>query len=215
METSHLGIIFFIIILICIFKMKSENYQESFIVLDNEPIKGSVNDYSDLEHQGSPMNHQPYCPDKKCPFYLLHDGTNYIVFNHQLPIQNNINPKYFDTHNQAKDYITNLNCPIPKLRPNGQPKNNQDPTVNYERVCNKKIAGNNMGIDHCIYYAKDLSSLKKYYDTKQNDKNKSIFSYDQCMVDAINDELNVTDEADLNYKKMILDTDQYMTYKSI
>lgn len=215
METSHLGIIFFIIILICIYKMKSDTYQESFIVLDNEPlIDGIVSDFSKPSHSGSLINQKPYCPSNECPFYLLHDGIKYILFNYKKPITN-LNPKYFNTHNEVKEHLYNLNCPIPKVRSHINSKTNDDPTVSYERECSKKISENNMGMDQCIYYAKDLSSLKKYYDIKQDKKNKSLFSYEQCMVDTINDELNISDEADLNYNKMILDIDQDMNYKSI
>jgi hypothetical protein len=213
METAHLSIIFFIIILICLYKMKHNSSKESFIVLDNEPIK-QINDYSVLEHQGSPINYKQTCSDNKCPFYLMNDGKYFIVFNDKKPI-NSTNPRYFNTYNEAKLYLDSINCPIPKLRSEYVEKNNEDPTVDYERHCNKKTASNNMGIDSCIYYANDLTTLKNYYDIKQDNKNDSLFNYEKCMVDSINDELGVEDESKINYNKIIQTIDDDLIYKSI
>lgn len=213
METSHLSIIFFIIILICLYKMKNDTTNESFIVLDNEPIK-QIADYSNLDYKGAPINYKQSCSDNKCPFYLINDGKYFIIFNDKKPINTN-NPIYFETYNEAKTYLETINCPIPKLRSEYVKKNNEDPTVNYERECNKKTASNNMGMDNCIYYAKDLTTLKNYYDIKQNDNNDSLFNYEKCMVDTINDELGVIDESKINYKTLVQDIDNDLIYKSI
>ena len=87
-------------------------------------------------------------PDQ-CPDYLATDGAKYyLVWNNQQ-LDGKTNPLMFDTQAGAIDWLAAHGCPRLDPVPLTRITNPADPTVSYERECNKQTANPNYWIGRC------------------------------------------------------------------
>ena len=82
-------------------------------------------------------------------------------------------------------------------------KKNDDPTVSYERECNKKVAPNLFDLDVCGKYGTDNDTLTNKYLARLNkvENDKKIFAdynVETCMIDKVMKEDSSLD--DTNFK---------------
>ena len=78
-------------------------------------------------------------------------------------------------------------------------KKNDDPTVSYERQCNKEVAPNLFDIDVCGKYGVDNDNLRNKYLNKlnkiENDKNTfADYNVETCMMNKVMNENNELDD---------------------
>lgn len=98
-----------------------------------------------------------------CPDYLATDGAKYyLVWNNKMFDGTN-NPLTFDTQAGAYDWLATNKCP--QLEPVSLTRvtNPADPTVSYERECNKQTANPNYWLSRCAF--------DKIYDNKDVPEN--------------------------------------------
>jgi hypothetical protein len=150
-QSGILIIIILLFFLICFLRSKS---LEKFITLTDNTI--------------IPSN---------CYNYLLTNGSKFFLLNTKKIVDNISNPLVFNTKQDAMNYLNNnTSCTnkIPFVNLVMKKKNN-DPTVSYERQCNKEVAPNLFNIDVCNQYGKDNDILTNKYLNRlneiQNDKN--------------------------------------------
>jgi hypothetical protein len=139
-----------------------------------------------------------------CYDYLVTNGNKFFLLNTKKIIDGVTNPLTFDTKEDAKAYLKNLKCPtnIPFVDLVMR-KKIDDPTVSYQRECNKKVAPNLFDIDVCGKYGTDNDILTNKYMSKLNqiENDTKIFSNynnETCMMDTVmkeNPDLN-----DSNFK---------------
>ena len=139
-----------------------------------------------------------------CYDYLITNGNKFFLLNTKKIIDGVTNPLTFNTKEDANAYLKNSKCPtnIPFVDLVMR-KKNDDPTVSYERECNKKVAPNLFDIDVCGKYGTDNDILTNKYMSKINqiENDKKIFSNynnETCMMETVmkeNPELN-----DSNFK---------------
>ena len=139
-----------------------------------------------------------------CYDYLITNGNKFFLLNTKKIIDGVTNPLTFNTKEDANAYLKNSKCPtnIPFVDLVMR-KKNDDPTVSYERECNKKVAPNLFDIDVCGKYGSDNDILTNKYMSKINqiENDKKIFSNynnETCMMETVmkeNPELN-----DSNFK---------------
>ena len=124
-----------------------------------------------------------------CYNYLVTNGTNYFLLNTKKILDGVNNPLQFNTKVEAINYLKNAKCPmnIPfvNLLEN---KKLEDPTVSFERECNKKIAPNLFDLDICGTYGSDNDTLTGKYIAKlnkiENDRTQySNYDLESCMID--------------------------------
>ena len=180
-QSGILIIIIILFFLLCFLRSKS---LENFITLANNAI--------------IPSN---------CYNYLVTNGTKFFLLNTKKVIDDISNPLVFNTKHDAMAYLNTIN-----ICPNKIPfvdlvmkKNNNDPTVSYERECNKKVAPNLFDIDICGKYGKDNNILTNKYLNRlneiQNDKNTfADYNVETCMMDKVmKDEPQLEDSNFKNY----------------
>lgn len=180
-QSGILIIIIILFFLLCFLRSKS---LENFITLANNAI--------------IPSN---------CYNYLVTNGTKFFLLNTKKVIDDISNPLVFNTKHDAMAYLNTINsCPnkIPFVDL-VMKKNNNDPTVSYERECNKKVAPNLFDIDICGKYGKDNNILTNKYLNRlneiQNDKNTfADYNVQTCMMDKVmKDEPQLEDSNFKNY----------------
>jgi hypothetical protein len=89
-------------------------------------------------------------PDQ-CPDYMTTDGAKfYLVWNKQ-PLDGTTNPMTFDTQASAFDWLAAHKCPQLEPIPLTRITNPADPTVSYERECNKQTANPNYWVGRCAF----------------------------------------------------------------
>ena len=139
-----------------------------------------------------------------CYNYLVTNGKQYFLLNTKKMIDGVTNPLTFNTKSDAEIYLKNAKCPINipfvdlVMR-----KKNDDPTVSYERECNKKVAPNLFDLDVCGKYGTDNDTLTNKYLARLNkvENDKKIFAdynVETCMMDKVMKEDNSLD--DTNFK---------------
>jgi len=125
-----LGISIMVLIIGCIIWMLRNRYLESFIVTVNEMVIPT-----------------------RCPDYLVTDGSHYYLLNTSKVFDGVNNPLRFDTHEAARYYLQENNCPNLELTDLVVKKNPKDVSVPYERECAKKVANQIFDEDTCNFYA--------------------------------------------------------------
>lgn len=141
---------------------------------------------------------------KSCYNYLVTNGEKYFLLNTKKMIDGITNPLTFNTKEDAKDYLKKIQCPttIPFVDLVMR-KKLEDPTVSYERQCNKIVAPNVFDIDVCGKYGSDTDILSNKYLSKlneiENDKKKfADYNLETCMIDKVMTENSDLD--DTNFK---------------
>jgi hypothetical protein len=141
---------------------------------------------------------------KSCYNYLLTNGEKYFLLNTKKMIDGVTNPLTFNTKQEAKNYLKESKCPtnIPFVDLVMR-KKLEDPTVSYERQCNKIVSPNLFDIDVCGKYGADTDILQNKYRAKLNqiENDKKVFAdynVETCMMDKVMKEN--TDLDDANFK---------------
>jgi len=102
-------------------------------------------------------------PDQ-CPDYMTTDGAKYYLVWNNLQLDGKTNPLMFDTQAGAFDWLAARGCPQLEPIPLTRITNLADPTVSYERECNKQTANPNYWIGRCamdkIFNNSDTSDNK-------------------------------------------------------
>lgn len=139
-----------------------------------------------------------------CYNYLVTNGKQFFLLNTKKMIDGISNPLTFNTKLEAQNYLKKIKCPnnIPFVDL-VMKKKNDDPTVSYERECNKKIAPNLFDLDICGKYGADNDILTNKYLARlnqiENDKKLySDYNMENCMMDKVMKEDPALD--DTNFK---------------
>jgi len=171
------GIILIIIVLIALICFLRSKSLDSFIIFVDDVVIPS-----------------------SCYNYLVTNGNQFFLLNSKKMIDGTTNPLTFNTKDEALTYLKNSSCPenIPFVDL-VMKKKNDDPTVSYERQCNKKVAPNLFDIDVCGKYGVDNDSLRNKYLNKLNkiENDKNIFAdynVETCMMDKVMNENNDLDD---------------------
>ena len=151
-----------------------------------------------------------------CYNYLVSNGYKFFLINTKKVIDGVTNPLAFNTKNEALQFLTNNNCttelPFVDLVTH---KKIEDPTVSYERECNKQLAPQLFDLDVCNKYGpdddiktieynkqlKELKKLKRDTNHKTGKNIKNIFNdykTETCMMDKIMKDN--TDLDDIHFK---------------
>lgn len=139
-----------------------------------------------------------------CYNYLVTNGSKFFLLNTKKMLDGVSNPMSFDTKIAAQEYLKSAKCPenIPFVDLVMR-KKLEDPTVSYQRECNKKVAPNIFDLDVCGVYASDIDTLTGKYISKlnqiENDR-KLYANYDaeSCMINKATSENQSLD--DTNFK---------------
>jgi hypothetical protein len=99
----------------------------------------------------------------QCPDYMTTDGAKYYLVWNNRQLDGTSNPQVFDTQAGAFDWLAAHGCPRLEPVPLTRITNPADPTVSYERACNKQTANPNYWIGRC--------AMDKIFQTGDNDSN--------------------------------------------
>jgi hypothetical protein len=139
-----------------------------------------------------------------CYNYLVSNGKDFFLFNTKKQIDGITNPMKFNTKESAQAFLKNNKCPvnIPFVDMN-QRKNPEDPTVSFQRECNRKVAPNLFDLDICGTYGSDQDTLTNKFLARVNkiESDRSQYSnYDQesCMINKASTENPELDDS--NFK---------------
>jgi len=125
---------------------------------------------------------------KTCWDYLVTNGKEYFLFNSKMIVDGINNPLKFPTKALAVKHLEKNKCPINipyvdlLMR-----KKNDDPTVSFQRECNRKVAPNLFDLDICGTYGSDYDSLTSNYLAKINKIESDQATYanydlESCMI---------------------------------
>jgi hypothetical protein len=124
-----------------------------------------------------------------CYNYLVTNGANYFLLNTKKILDGVNNPLQFNTKAEAINYLKNAKCPINIPFVNLLVhKKIEDPTVSFQRECNKKVAPNLFDLDICGTYGSDNDTITGKYIEKlnkiENDRTQySNYDLESCMID--------------------------------
>ena len=126
---------------------------------------------------------------KDCYDYLVSNGSQFFLINTKKMLNGTSNPIAFNTKADAIKFLsTSTNCPdnIPFVDLTVK-KKIEDPTVSYQRECNKKVSPKLFDLDVCGTYGSDADSLSGKIISRINkiENDKSIYAnYDieTCMI---------------------------------
>ena len=161
------AILVFLLLLLLIYFLRSETLENFIVFVDDVVIPAS------------------------CYNYLVSNGKNYFLLNTKKIIDGITNPLTFKTKLDAINYLKTMKCPIDiPFVDLVMKKSNDDPTISYERQCNKKISTNLFNLDVCSQYGSDNDTLSKKYLNKLNkiENDKKIFAdynLETCMIDQV------------------------------
>jgi len=161
------AILVFLLLLILIYFLRSEALENFIVFVDDVVIPAS------------------------CYNYLVSNGKNYFLLNTKKIIDGITNPLTFKTKLDAVKYLKTMKCPVDiPFVDLVMKKSNDDPTISYERQCNKKISTNLFNLDVCSQYGSDNDTLSKKYLNKLNkiENDKKIFAdynLETCMIDQV------------------------------
>lgn len=91
--------------------------------------------------------------------YLFTNGKYYILFNSKMIIKENVNPLYFENLEDVRVFEKKNNLKKLQVSDLVVKKNNDDPTVGFERQCSKKMAFINSKMNSCLHYSEDQDTL--------------------------------------------------------
>lgn len=127
---------------------------------------------------------------KNCWDYLITNGKEFFLFNSRIFIDSINNPLKFSTKQDALEYLKRTGCPgeIPFVDL-VMKKKIEDPTVSFQRKCNRIIAPNLFDLDICGTYGSDNDTLTSKYLSRINkiESNKKLYAnYDleSCMINT-------------------------------
>lgn len=154
------------------------------------------------------LNHEQMVPGN-CPNYLYTDNINYYLYNSKLPLDGVNNPLKFSTFDEAKKTLDNMKCPdIPYVNL-VQNKKKDDPTVDYERDCNNRIAPFNYLFNKKVNDAgDDLKKIREYQ--RMVNREQVNFDLETCMLDRVRKE-----NSDLIEKNNLSDLNNYSKLEGI
>lgn len=125
---------------------------------------------------------------KTCWDYLVTNGRDFFLFNSRLLVDGVNNPLKFPNKQAAVDYLERNKCPsnIPFVDLVMR-KKIEDPTVSFQRECNRKVAPNLFDLDICGTYGSDLDTKTNKYLARVNkiESDKKLYAdYDleTCMI---------------------------------
>jgi hypothetical protein len=135
-----------------------------------------------------------------CYNYLVTNGKDFFLFNTKKQIDNITNPKRFKTKSEARKYLQTMKCPvnIPFVDLMTR-KKIEDPTVSFQRECNKRIAPPQYNLETCNAYDTEANTLSGKYIVELNKivKDRAQYAnYDQesCMIEkAVNENPELDD----------------------
>ena len=167
MQNIHIsGIICVIILLAALIWFLKTNVLDNFVVF--------------LDEQVIPND---------CYNYLVTNGSKFFLLDTRKLFDGNTNPRAFDTREAAIEHLKQIGCntdlPFVNIR---QKKKNEDPTVSYQRECNRKIAPHLFDLDICNIYGSDndVSSAAGFAKINKIESDRTQYAnYDQetCMID--------------------------------
>jgi len=125
---------------------------------------------------------------KSCWDYLITNGHDFFLFNSRALVDSVNNPLKFATKQAALEHLKKAGCPaeIPFVDLVMR-KKIEDPTVSFQRECNRVIAPNLFDLDICGTYGTDNDTLTSKYLARVNkiESDKKIYAnYDleACMI---------------------------------
>ena len=125
---------------------------------------------------------------KTCWDYLVTNGQEYFLLNSRLIIDGVNNPLRFPDKASALAHLEKAKCPtnIPFVDLVMR-KKIDDPTVSFQRECNKKVAPNLFDLDVCGTYGSDQDTLTNKFLSRVNkiESDRKLYSnYDleSCMI---------------------------------
>ncbi len=134
---------------------------------------------------------------EQCPDYMTTDGAKYyLVWNNRM-LDGRTNPMVFDTQAGAFDWLAAHGCPQLEPIPLTRVTNLADPTVSYERECNKQTANPNFWVGRCAFN-KIFGSDN---DTESDKKNKEGTSKTKTDTDV--DKLTTADLENLRPELLV------------
>jgi hypothetical protein len=162
---SIAGIILVIIILICLVVfLRNKSFDNFIVFLDDVVIP------------------------KTCWDYLVTNGRDYFLFNSRALVDGKNNPLKFPNKQSAINHLNKNKCPsnIPFVDLVMR-KKIDDPTVSFQRECNRKVSPNLFDLDICGTYGSDQDTLTNSYLARVNkiESDKKIYAdYDleTCMI---------------------------------
>jgi len=178
---NTVGIIVVIIIILCLIYVLHNKSLDTFIVLLDDIVI-----------------------PKDCYDYLVSNGDKFFLINTKKMLDGTSNPLAFNTKAEAVKFLSKSNCPdnIPFVDLTVK-KKIEDPTVSYQRECNKKVSPNLFDLDVCGTYGSDADSLSGKIISRINkiENDKSVYAnYDieTCMINKATKEDPSLD--DTNFK---------------
>jgi hypothetical protein len=149
---------------------------------------------------------------KTCWDYLVTNGKEYFLFNSKMIIDGVNNPLKFATKELALKHLATNKCPtnIPYVDLLMR-KKNDDPTVSFQRECNRKVAPNLFDLDICGTYGSDYDTLTSNYLAKINKIESDQATYanydlESCMIKKASTEDPELDDTNFrNYFKQYFD----------
>jgi hypothetical protein len=142
---------------------------------------------------------------KTCWDYLVTNGREFFLFNSRLLVDGKTNPLRFPNKQSALEHLNKNKCPtnIPFVDLVMR-KKLEDPTVSFQRECNRKVAPNLFDLDICGIYGSDQDTLTNKFLSRVNkiESDRKLYAnYDleTCMIKKATTEDPQLD--DTNFKK--------------
>jgi hypothetical protein len=124
-----------------------------------------------------------------CYNYIVTDGIKYYLLDTRKVFDGTTNPRAFESSDDAIKYLKTQKCEtnIPFVNLLVKKRNPDDPTVSYQRECNRQIAPHLFDLDVCNIYGKDndVSSAHLFSKINKIERDKAQYSnYDAetCMI---------------------------------
>lgn len=125
---------------------------------------------------------------KTCWDYIVTNGHDFFLFNSRVLVDSVNNPLKFPTKQAALEHLKKAGCPanIPFVDLVMR-KKIEDPTVSFQRECNRVISPNLFDLDICGTYGNDNDTLTGKYLSRVNkiESDKKLYAnYDleACMI---------------------------------
>jgi hypothetical protein len=125
---------------------------------------------------------------KTCWNYLVTNGQDYFLFNSHALVDGKNNPLKFPNKQAAINHLNKNKCPSNiSFVDLVMRKKIDDPTVSFQRECNRKVAPNLFDLDICGIYGSDHDTLTNKYLARVNkiESDKKLYAdYDleTCMI---------------------------------
>jgi hypothetical protein len=139
-------------------------------------------------------------PDQ-CPDYMTTDGAKFFLVWNNQQLDGKTNPLMFDTQAGAFDWLAAHGCPRLEPVPLTRITNPADPTVSYERECNKQTANPNYWLGRC--------AMDKIFESPDTDDKSADGSGDKTLTAA--DLENLRPELLVGLDQSKIKTDGYVS----